>query len=127
MSKDGIREIRKRVFYIICTLSFLIGSTIIWSNYKDKINLRRQIEYNNIFAMANEVEFREINNSIDVSSLGKVSDKDSTLIEPYKFSIKNISDETKDFLLCFRNDSDKDNVIPNNYINNRIQTKLEEF
>ena len=72
MSKDGIREIRKRVFYIICTLTFLIGSTIIWSNYKDKINLRRQIEYNNIFAMANEVEFREINNSIDVSSLGKV-------------------------------------------------------
>ena len=125
MSESAKKEIRKRILYIICTFSFLVVSTMLWYNYRDKMNIKRQIDNNNLLAMAEEVSFKEYSSLINVNSLGKIEDSDALNIEPYKFSIKNNSNKAGDYLIYFKDISDKD--ISNNYIKYRIKKDNEEY
>ncbi len=125
MSKSAKREIRYRILSIIYTLSFLIVSTILWYNYRDRVNLNRKINANNFLAMASDIEFREQTSPINVNSIGNISDSDAINIEAYKFSIKNNSNEVGDYLIFFKDYSEKD--IPNNYIKYRIKKDDEEY
>ena len=125
MSESGKREIRKRLFYILCTFSFLVISTTIWYNYRDKMNIKRQIEKNNMLAMAEEISFKEYSSTIDVIKVGKIKDSDAFNIKPYEFSIKNNSDKVGDYLIYFK-DTDV-NDISNNYIKYCIKKDDEEY
>ena len=124
MSESAKREIKSRILSIICTFSFLVISTMLWYNYRDRMKLRQKID-NNLIAMADKVSFKEETSQYDAVKLGKIEDSDALNIEPYKFSIKNNSNKVEDYLIFFKDDNDKD--ISNNYIKYRIKKDDEEY
>ena len=126
MSMYAKREIRRRIFYILYTLVFVVVSTYIWLGYRDNIKTSRNISFSRV-AYAEKLDFKEITKPLDVN-LDKLTEEDE-----YIFSITNKSSKTISYLVSFRSDTNKigsdgcSRMIPNNYIKYRIKRNDEEY
>lgn len=125
------REIRRRLFSIYYTIAFLLISTFLWFGPRQAAVKKREMILNNSFALASNLDFKELTSPIDVNKQGSLSDEETSNIDSYQFVVKNSTDKTISYLISFKNkfsdDLDNCDYIPNNYIKYRIKKNNEDY